>query len=130
MNDNPIYKAIKAVAVAVFNIKTKIGEDPLETSAKTVSGAINELANKGVNMEIINAAIQGKINELIGGASTAYDTLKEIEDALVSGKSVSSALLNELSDVKTKLNELKSAQESIADLPERIESILNTGVKK
>lgn len=130
---SPITQAIKAVAVATHGANKKIGNTAeLATDDKTtLVAAINELhANSGgVDTEQVNQLIKAKIDELIGGASSAFDTLKEIEDALTSSQNgATGEILTQVGDLKNRVQALESYVGKDDDLVNIINTALNTGV--
>ncbi|UNU74091.1 hypothetical protein LU293_04135 [Moraxella nasovis] len=104
-------QAMKKVAIAVYNVKQKIGDTQnLSTNDKTLAGAINEVATK--------------VHNITDGASSAFDTLKEIEDAL-QGSSATAEMLKQIGDIKNRLQALESHIDN--DILQTIETALTTG---
>ena len=104
---------INSVGTDIKNLTAKIGNlANLQTTDKSsLVSAINEIKDSaGTNIDDVNAsttttfsgtAIQEKItaaktevkNEILGGASPAYDTLQEIQDFIESDSSATAALV-------------------------------------
>lgn len=117
-NPAPLVQSLKKLAVAIFGVNQKIGTTDLKTQDKTLTGAINELydrptATGGLDESTVNGFIDTRINQLTNGASSAFDTLKEIEDAINSGSTATQALLEDLGKTKAKLTAL---EQDMADI--------------
>ena len=109
---------INSVGTDIKNLTAKIGNlANLQTTDKSsLVSANNEIKDSaGTNIDDVNAsttttfsgtAIQEKIsaaktevkNEILGGASPAYDTLQEIQDFIESDSSATAALVTAVSD--------------------------------
>ena len=109
---------INSVGTDIKNLTAKIGNlANLQTTDKSsLVSAINEIKDSaGTNIDDVNAsttttfsgtAIQEKIsaaktevkNEILGGASPAYDTLQEIQDFIESDSSATAALVTAVAD--------------------------------
>ena len=109
---------INSVGTDIKNLTAKIGNlANLQTTDKSsLVSAINEIKDSaGTNIDDVNAsttttfsgtAIQEKItaaktevkNEILGGASPAYDTLQEIQGFIESGSTATSALVTAVAD--------------------------------
>lgn len=74
------------IAADVKNLRTTRGDlTALNTTEKTsLVGAINELValGGGVSSQDVTDAVNGLRTELLGGASTAFDTFAELQAAL------------------------------------------------
>ena len=121
---------INSVGTDIKNLTAKIGNlANLQTTDKSsLVSAINEIKDSaGTNIDDVNAsttttfsgtAIQEKItaaktevkNEILGGASPAYDTLQEIQGFIENDSSATSALVTAVADrVKySKIGELET----------------------
>ena len=109
---------INSVGTDIKNLTAKIGNlANLQTTDKSsLVSAINEIKDSaGTNIDDVNAsttttfsgtAIQEKItaaktevkNEILGGASPAYDTLQEIQGFIESDSSATAALVTAVAD--------------------------------
>ena len=109
---------VSSVGTDIKNLTTKIGNlANLQTTDKSsLVSAINELKSFQVtNIDDVNAsttttfsgiAIQQKIsaaktevkNEILGGASTAYDTLQEIQGFIENDSSATASLVTAVAD--------------------------------
>ena len=109
---------INSVGTDIKNLTAKIGNlANLQTTDKSsLVSAINEIKDSaGTNIDDVNAsttttfsgtAIQEKItaaktevkNEILGGASPAYDTLQEIQGFIENDSSATSALVTAVAD--------------------------------
>lgn len=133
LENNPIFVAIKKIAIEVFGVKQKIGSTAeLSTINKTVVGAINEIASRptatgGITEEQARNIAKAEVSALVDGADTALDTFAEVGERLKSGESAATALLAEVSGLKTRLTTLETANSDFEELPKVIERILSTG---
>ena len=109
---------VNSVGTDIKNLTAKIGNlANLQTTDKSsLVSAINEIkGSAGTNIDDVNAsttttfsgtAIQEKItaaktevkNEILGGASPAYDTLQEIQGFIENDSSATSALVTAVAD--------------------------------
>lgn len=109
---------VSSVGTDMKNLTTKIGNlANLQTTDKSsLVSAINEIkGSAGTNIDDVNpsttttfsgTAIQEKIstaktevkNEILGGASPAYDTLQEIQGFIENDSSATSALVTAVAD--------------------------------
>ena len=109
---------VNSVGTDIKNLTAKIGNlANLQTTDKSsLVSAINEIKDSaGTNIDDVNAsttttfsgtAIQEKItaaktevkNEILGGASPAYDTLQEIQGFIENDSSATSALVTAVAD--------------------------------
>lgn len=123
-------QAIKLIAVAVHGIKGAIGvTSELSTQAKTLVGAINELSlqSSNLNTEQVTRLIESKLAELTNGASDAYDTLKEIEDAITAGGTTTQQLLTTTGENKRKIQTLEEYVGNEDDILSIVQTALTTG---
>ena len=129
---------INSVGTDIKNLTAKIGNlANLQTTDKSsLVSAINEIKDSaGTNIDDVNAsttttfsgtAIQEKItaaktevkNEILGGASPAYDTLQEIQDFIESDSSATAALVTAVAD--------RVKYSDIGDLEKDFVAIYNT----
>lgn len=70
---------------------------------------------------VTNRVVDAAINKLIGGASSAYDTLKELEDKLTSQDSVAAAIMRQLAE--------KASQSDVSELAQKVTSLGIDGVR-
>ncbi|AEG84375.1 hypothetical protein [Corynebacterium ulcerans] len=70
---------------------------------------------------VTNRVVDAAINKLIGGASSAYDTLKELEDKLTSQDSVAAAIMRQLAE--------KASQAEVSALTQKVTSLGIDGVR-
>lgn len=70
---------------------------------------------------VTNRVVDAAINKLLGGASSAYDTLKELEDKLTSQDSVAAAIMRQLAE--------KASQTDVSALTQKISSLGIDGVR-
>lgn len=117
---SPIERAFKQIAVAIFGLGKKLGEPTeLKTENKTsLVEAINELhdrpsGSQGVDETRTTELIDQRLAAITNGASSAFDTLKEIEDHLTQGNSATQAVLAEIANCKAKLT---ACEQGIAQL--------------
>lgn len=76
--------------------KTKI-EDALAKSGGTMTGMLTLAADPTANLEAATKGyVDGKIDDLVGGAPDALDTLKELADALGNDADMAASLTKEL----------------------------------
>lgn len=68
-----------------------------------------------------NRVVDAAINRLVGGASSAYDTLKELEDKLTSQDSVAAAIMRQLAE--------KASQSDVSELAQKVTSLGIDGVR-
>ena len=93
----------------------------LPTSVKTsIIAAIKELhddiaaaTSGGLSHSDAVSIAQAEISKLLGGASSSYDTLKEIEDLLKQNDTAAAAVLSEIGALKTKDTELNNRIDDI-----------------
>lgn len=124
-------QAIKLIAVTVHGIKGAIGvTSELSTQAKTLVGAINELSlqSSNLNTEQVTRLIESKLAELTNGASDAYDTLKEIEDAITAGGTTTQQLLTTTGENKRKVKALEDYVGVEDNILTIVQTALQTGV--
>lgn len=113
---SPIWANIAKVAREIYKLWQSLGnKEQLKTSDKTnLVAAINELHDRpqgnpdGVSETRVTELINTRLDEIKGGASTAFDTLGELEEQLKKDESASVAILNELGTVKTKVQSLEN----------------------
>ncbi|WP_368267085.1 hypothetical protein [Corynebacterium ulcerans] len=70
---------------------------------------------------VTNRVVDAAINKLLGGASSAYDTLKELEDKLTSQDSVAAAIMRQLAE--------KASQADVSTLTQKISALGIDGVR-
>lgn len=70
---------------------------------------------------VTNRVVDAAINKLIGGASSAYDTLKELEDKLTSQDSVAAAIMRQVAE--------KASQADVSALTQKVTSLGIDGVR-
>lgn len=70
---------------------------------------------------VTNRVVDAAINKLIGGASSAYDTLKELEDKLTSQDSVAAAIMRQVAE--------KASQAEVSALTQKVTSLGIDGVR-
>ena len=109
----PAMKADEKLALAIYNTNKKIGDlTELPTSVKTsIIAAIKELhaaTSSGLTRSEAVSIAQAEISKLLGGASSSYDTLKELEDLLKQNDTAAAAVLSEIGALKTKDTELNN----------------------
>ena len=113
----PAMQADEKLALAIYNTNKKIGDlTELPTSVKTsIIAAIKELHDNiaaatsgGLTRSEAVSIAQAEISKLLGGASSSYDTLKEIEDLLKQNDTAAAAVLSEIGALKTKDTELNN----------------------
>lgn len=76
--------------------KTKI-DGALQKSGGTMTGTLTLAADPTADLEAATKGyVDGKIDDLVGGAPEALDTLKELADALGNDADVAATLTNEL----------------------------------
>lgn len=131
---NSLVKAIKPIAVAVFGIGKKVGDlNQLQTQTKTsVVDAINDLhtqASQQVGESRVTELINERLATITNGATTAFDTLKEVEDHLTKGNTATSAILDQIATIKQDITVIKEfiGIEQSSDLETTINNALTTG---
>lgn len=136
LTTNPIFISIKKVALAVFNLKSSMGNiDTLSTTNKTsIVAALNELAERpvatgGITEEAARTIAQSELSKLVDGADSALDTFREVGEKIKAGDSAAKTLLGEVGEVKTRLSSLEAVSASFDNLPVVIDRILTTGAE-
>lgn len=127
---SPITQSIKTVAIAVHNTNSKIGNlSDLQTTDKaSLVAAINELKQSATDSNQVESLIQTKLDAITNGASSAYDTLKEIEDALTASQNgATSEILTQIGELKQKVQALEVYVGKDDDLAEMVNSALTRG---
>ena len=113
----PAMQADEKLALAIYNTNKKIGNlSELPTSVKTnIIDAIKELHDNiatamsgGLSRSDAVSIAQAEISKLLDGASSSYDTLKEIEDSLKQNDTAAAAVLTEIGALKNKDTELNN----------------------
>lgn len=132
----PQYAWLKENAASGFSKITEMMQDAaagvrgelagLVEQAKTAQSTAGQHALKAQaaanNAEsVTNRVVDAAINKLIGGASSAYDTLKELEDKLTSQDSVAAAIMRQLAE--------KASQADVSALAQKVTSLGIDGVR-
>lgn len=92
-------------------------------TAQTTAGqhALKAQAAANNAESLTNRVVDAAINRLVGGASSAYDTLKELEDKLTSQDSVAAAIMRQLAE--------KASQADVSELAQKITNLGIDGVR-
>lgn len=132
----PQFEWLKENAASGFTKITELMQDAaagvrgelsgLVEQAKTAQSTAGQHALKAQaaanNAEsVTNRVVDAAINKLIGGASSAYDTLKELEDKLTSQDSVAAAIMRQLAE--------KASQADVSALAQKVTSLGIDGVR-
>lgn len=132
----PQFEWLKENAASGFTKITELMQDAaagvrgelsgLVEQAKTAQSTAGQHALKAQaaanNAEsVTNRVVDAAINKLLGGASSAYDTLKELEDKLTSQDSVAAAIMRQLAE--------KASQADVSALTQKISSLGIDGVR-
>lgn len=141
-NLSPLHQALKMVATAIYRLRQKVGDPAqLETQEKTsLVAAINELKRQNggssVDESQFSELINQRLSAITNGASSAFDTLKEIEEHLTTGNTATSAILAEIATIKSNLTACREditaikayiGFDSETDLETLINNTLQTG---
>lgn len=133
MSVNILIESDKRLALGIYRLRKAVGSlSDLATQEKgSLVAALNELAEKagagGSDEEAVNRLIDAKLDGLSGGASSAYDTLKEIEDALKGGDTAVQAILSEIAQLKQRDAELAQSLTLSQDWADKIDRLMTTG---
>lgn len=92
-------------------------------TAQTTAGqhALKAQAAANNAESVTNRVVDAAINKLLGGASSAYDTLKELEDKLTDQDSVAAAIMRQLAE--------KASQADVSALTQKVTSLGIDGVR-
>lgn len=132
----PAMQADEKLALAIYTLSQKLGDlSSLGTTAKgSLTAALNEVkqametaAAGSLDEAAVNRLIAAKLAELTNGASSAADTLKELEDLISSGSTATQAVLQEIAALKSKDTELETALTAPDGWLTKIDNILATG---
>ena len=115
MGIETLIESDKRLALGIYRLRQLVGElSQLNVKNKTtLVAAINEVlasvGSAGVSEERVNTLISAKLAEITGGASAAYDTLKEIEDLMKQGDTTAASILSEIAALKQKDQDFTTA---------------------
>lgn len=135
MSINVLIEADKRLALGIYNLLKSVGTlTSLNTSDKTsLVAAINELkagmSSAGVSETKVQELITAKLAEITGGASSAYDTLKEIEDLMKKSDTAAAAVLSEIAALKAKDQEFTNALTLDSGWPAKVDRLMTTGAE-
>ncbi|MBH5296956.1 hypothetical protein QP992_11315 [Corynebacterium ulcerans] len=92
-------------------------------TAQTTAGqhALKAQAAANNAESVTNRVVDAAINKLLGGASSAYDTLKELEDKLTDQDSVAAAIMRQLAE--------KASHTDVSALAQKITNLGIDGVR-
>lgn len=92
-------------------------------TAQTTAGQHSLKAQAAANNaeSVTNRVVDAAINKLLGGASSAYDTLKELEDKLTDQDSVAAAIMRQLAE--------KASHTDVSALAQKITNLGIDGVR-
>lgn len=135
MGIETLVESDKRLALGIYRLHQLLGElSQLNVQNKTtLVAAINEVlasvGSAGVSEERVNTLISGKLAEITGGASAAYDTLKEIEDLMKKGDTTAASILSEIAALKQKDQDFTTALTLDAGWPAKVDRLMTTGAE-
>lgn len=135
MSINVLIEADKRLALGIYNLQKSVGTlTSLGTADKTsLVAAINELkagmSSAGVSETKVQELITAELAKITGGASSAYDTLKEIEDLMKKSDTAAAAVLSEIAALKAKDQEFTTALTLDAGWPAKVDRLMTTGAE-
>lgn len=111
-NNVTVYQQLLNVSNTVTSVNNKVngltGAD-IRVSADNdinIDEAIEYLNSALITENDVNTAINTAINNLIGGADSAYDTLKEIQELMKADDTAAAAMLADINTLKTNVGNL------------------------
>ena len=135
MGIETLIESDKRLALGVYRLRQLLGDlSQLNVQNKTtLVAAINEVlasvGSAGVSEARVNTLISGKLAEITGGASAAYDTLKEIEDLMKQGDTTAASILAEIAALKQKDQDFTTALTLDAGWPAKVDRLMTTGAE-
>ena len=133
MGIETLIESDKRLAMGIYRMGQSIGKlSELSTSNKgSLVQAINEALSSagaaGLSEERARELITAELAKISGGASEAFDTLKELEDAISRGSSSVSAILAEIAALKQKDQQIDQALVVSSQLPDIVDNIMLSG---
>lgn len=96
--------------VELSGIKTTISNNKTahDNDVRNINTELDKRPTTIIVNDLIKKSKDSLKNEILGGASTAYDTLKELEDALTSDSGVVATLLNKIATLESEIATIKS----------------------
>lgn len=135
MGIETLIESDKRLALGIYSLRQLLGDlSQLNVQNKTtLVAAINEVlasvGSAGVSEERVNTLISAKLAEITGGASAAYDTLKEIEDLMKQGDTTAASILSEIAALKQKDQDFTTALSLDSGWPAKVDRLMTTGAE-